>query len=177
MKHGFDGLFKRQRTPAKGGVAIFWQRSRWEAGLHRYVYLEQPGMRKTPGVQVALLKRWRSRFISRGDSNLASESKSVGGESIVVCTTHFRASADDHFRMQQASGAVKALLDFSRDEPQIIMADLNSQVRSDAEGHGKVDSVTVEPALWHVMLRLTCMLVLCRTVVSRICDCAPSEKK
>ena len=137
MKHGFDGLFKRQRTPAKGGVAIFWQRSRWEAGLHRYVYLEQPGMRKTPGVQVALLKRWRSRFISRGDSNLASESKSVGGESIVVCTTHFRASADDHFRMQQASGVVKALHDFSRDEPQIIMADLNSQVRSDAEGHGK----------------------------------------
>ena len=125
-------------------------------------------MRKTPGVQVALLKRWRSRFISRGDSNLASESKSVGGESIVVCTTHFRASADDHFRMQQASGVVKALHDFSRDEPQIIMADLNSQVRSDAEGHGKVDSVTVEPALWHVMLRLACMLVLCRTVVSRM---------
>lgn len=142
-QHGFDGLFKRKRTPAKDGVAIFWRRSRWEEGLHRFVYLEQPGARKTPGAQVALMQRLRARPTPRGGPGLASGSRpsALGGGSLVVCATHFRASASDSFRMQQASEVVKALKDFSRDEPQIILADLNSQAPADAEACGRIDSV------------------------------------
>ena len=48
------------------------------------------------------------------------------GKGIIVCVAHLRASADDGFRMQQASELVTALQDFSRGDEQIILADVNS---------------------------------------------------
>jgi len=115
-RESYVGTFKRKRSPAKDGVAIFWRCQHLEEGLRRAVYLEHGGNRRTPGQQVALLQRLR----------LTSGPTTGLGKSIVVCATHLRASADDAHRMQQAAGVVSALTDFSRGDPQIILADVNS---------------------------------------------------
>mmetsp|Transcript_35702 Transcript_35702/g.70683 ORF Transcript_35702/g.70683 Transcript_35702/m.70683 type:complete len:318 (+) Transcript_35702:117-1070(+) len=114
-REGYVGTFKRKRSPAKDGVAIFWREQRLEEGLRRAVYLEHGGNRRTKGQQVALLQRLRLTFGPTGPA-----------KSIVVCATHLRASADDAHRMRQASEVVSALAGFSRGDPQVVLADVNS---------------------------------------------------
>ena len=75
--------------------------------MHRY------GRHRTKGAQVAVLQRLWPR-------------DRLSGKGIVVCVAHLRASADDGFRMQQASSLMSALKDFSRDDEQVILADVNS---------------------------------------------------
>ncbi|CAE8587668.1 unnamed protein product, partial [Polarella glacialis] len=98
------------------GVAILWRRRRLDEALKRHVFLELEKGRRTKAAQVALLQRLR----------LSSDEAGMGGRGIVVCSTHLRASADDAFRMQQASEVVSALSDFARGDEQIVLADVNS---------------------------------------------------
>lgn len=135
-QEGFDGTFQRKRSPARDGVAIFWRRGRLEEGLRRSVFLEHA--RRTKGAQVALLQRF-----CVAPQALSSARKGNPGllRNIVVCATHLRASADDTFRMQQASEVISALKDFSRGEDQIVFADVNSLAPPDAELGGATKSV------------------------------------
>ncbi|CAK0900575.1 unnamed protein product [Prorocentrum cordatum] len=118
---GYSSAYKRKRSPARDGVAVFWRRDLLEEALHRHVFLER-GSRRTRGMQVALLQRLR---LNPGSGATAGSCRSV-----VVCAVHLRASADDAYRMQQASLAVEALADFGRGDAQegrIVLADVNSQ--------------------------------------------------
>ncbi|CAK9085185.1 Nocturnin (Carbon catabolite repression 4-like protein) [Durusdinium trenchii] len=109
---GFQGTFKRKRSPAKDGVAAFWRRGTLDEGLRRSIFLEY-GRQRTKAAQVALLQRlWPP--------------DRRHGKGLVLCTAHLRASADEGFRMQQASELVTAVTDFARQDEQIILADVNS---------------------------------------------------
>ncbi|CAE7836527.1 NOCT, partial [Symbiodinium microadriaticum] len=110
---GFQGTFKRKRSPAKDGVAVFWRADKFDEGVRRTIFLEY-GRQRTKAAQVAVLQRlWpRDRQTGKG---------------VVVCAVHLRASSDDGFRVQQASALVSALQDFSRGDEQIILADVNSK--------------------------------------------------
>jgi len=110
---GYDGAYKRKRSPAKDGVAIFWRRRRLEEALRRSVFLDR---HKGPGSQVALLQRLHVPGAVAGQ-----------GRNLVVCSTHLRASKGDDIRMQQAAEVVSALSDFARGDPQVILADVNSE--------------------------------------------------
>lgn len=108
---GYAGTFRRKRSPAKDGVAIFWRtHGRIEEALRRSIVLGG----KTKSAQVALFQRLR-----------------VGARSVVVCATHLRASADEAFRLQQAAEVASALKAFSRGDAQIVLADLNSVASAD----------------------------------------------
>ena len=76
------------------------------------------GRQRTKAAQVAVLQRlWPKDRQS--------------GKGVVVCAAHLRSSADDGFRVQQTSELVSALQSFSRDDEQIIMADVNSMQAGD----------------------------------------------
>jgi len=62
----------------------------------------------------------------------------------VVCAVHLRASADDAYRMQQASLAVEALADFGRGDAQIVLADVNSQAPPGTAAAGGTASTVFE---------------------------------
>ncbi|CAL1171608.1 unnamed protein product [Cladocopium goreaui] len=109
---GYEGTYKRKRSPAKDGVATFWKTTPLEEGLRRAIFLEY-GNQRTKAAQVAILQRLWPRDRS-------------SGKGLVVCAVHLRASADEAFRMQQASELVTALTDFARGDEQIILADVNS---------------------------------------------------
>mmetsp|Transcript_101368 Transcript_101368/g.325767 ORF Transcript_101368/g.325767 Transcript_101368/m.325767 type:complete len:229 (+) Transcript_101368:87-773(+) len=104
---GYDGAYKRKRSPAKDGVAIFWRRRRLEEALRRSVFLDR---HKGPGSQVALLQRLHVPGAVAGQ-----------GRNLVVCSTHLRASKGDDIRMQQAAEVVSALSDFARGDPQAVV--------------------------------------------------------
>ncbi|CAJ1398899.1 unnamed protein product [Effrenium voratum] len=113
---GYQGTFKRKRSPAKDGVCAFWRSRKLEEGVRRGVFLEY-GRHRTKAAQVAVLQRlWPT--------------DRQQGKGLVVCATHLRASADEGFRMQQASEVVSALADFARGDEQIILADVNSHAKS-----------------------------------------------
>eukprot|EP00435_Cladocopium_sp_Y103_P057585 s15_g19.t2 len=111
---GYEGTYKRKRSPAKDGVATFWKTARLEEGLRRAIFLEY-GNQRTKAAQVAILQRLWPRDRS-------------SGKGLVVCAVHLRASADEAFRMQQASELVTALTDFARGDEQIILADVSHAI-------------------------------------------------
>lgn len=154
---GYLGAFRRKRSPAKDGVAVFWRGGGGglEEALRRGVFLGPP---RSPGAQVALLQRLRlppeaapttasalapAPGQQRGGEEGAAEATGgrPGSRSIVVCATHFRASADDAFRMQQAAEVVTALSDFSRGDEQILLADVNSAAPRNGEMGGAATTV------------------------------------
>lgn len=135
---GYDGFFKRKRPPAKDGSAVFWRRGRVAEALRRTVYLEQ-GVRRTKAAQVAVLQRLNlmAPLLPDGRTTPGSSSRNF-----VVCATHFRARPeDDDLRLQQASEVVSALQDFSRGEPQIILADVNSDATPEVQRGGAAKCV------------------------------------
>ena len=99
VPQGYGAAFRRKRSPAKDGSALFWRADRMDDGLSRAVFLER-GARRIKGAQVALLQRL-----------VVQPGPGPGGapagppRSVVVCITHLKASADDTFRMQQAAEA------------------------------------------------------------------------
>lgn len=132
-QQGYKGTFRRKRSPARDGVAIFWRAGRLAEGLRRAVFLEQ-GIRRSKAAQVALLQR----LSLEGDAGCAASNH----RSLVVCSTHLRAHAGHHeLRMQQAAEVVTALTDFARTgEAQVVFADVNSDAAA-AELGGSTESV------------------------------------
>lgn len=123
----YSGFFRRKRSPAQDGVAVFWRRQRLHEALRKWVFLDRY---KGPGSQVALLQRLH---VPDGSGGL--------GRNVVVCAAHLRAGEHaGEVRLHQAAEIVSALADFARGDPQIVLADVNSA--APAPGYGQVTAAT-----------------------------------